>query len=156
MQRDPKSGLIENGDCLKISPINGRNNMKKMALATAMVLIGAGAALADPVYGTWKTTPDDNGNFGHIKVAACGAKICGTLVKSFGPDGKPLNSPNNGKQIIWNMENKGDGNYGGGKVWSPDRDKTYNSKMVLKGNTLGVKGCVLGICRDGGKWSRVN
>jgi hypothetical protein len=36
----------------------------------------AGAALADPVYGIWKTAKDDNGIFGHIEIVACGANIC--------------------------------------------------------------------------------
>jgi uncharacterized protein (DUF2147 family) len=26
----------------------------------------------------------------------------------------------------------------------------------LNGDTLAVRGCVLGICRDGGTWTRVN
>ena len=36
--------------------------------------IEAGAAFADPVEGNWKTKPDDNGNFGIVKIAACGDK----------------------------------------------------------------------------------
>ena len=130
--------------------------MKKLITATAMALLAAGAALANPVHGTWQTKKDDNGNFGHIEVKACGAKICGTLVKSFGSNGKPMASPNTGKRIIWDMVDQGGGNYGDGKIWSPDRDKTYSSKMKLDGNALAVKGCVFGICRDGGTWARVN
>jgi hypothetical protein len=41
-----------------------------------------------------------------------------------------------------------------GQVWSPDRDKTYNSRLQLIGDTLAVSGCVFGICRDGGAWIR--
>lgn len=130
--------------------------MKRSLMAVAMVLAGAGAALADPIEGTWKTIPDDNGNFGHIEVGPCGAAFCGVLVKSFDGSGAMLNSPNNGKRIIWDMKPKGGGAYGGGKVWSPDRNKTYNSKLQLNGNQLSVEGCVLGICRDGGTWTRVN
>ena len=50
----------------------------------------------------------------------------------------------------------GDGTYSSGKVWAPDRDKTYKAKMVLDGNALGVSGCVLGgaVCRES-MWSRV-
>jgi uncharacterized protein (DUF2147 family) len=128
--------------------------MKFIALATAFTF-AAGAAFADPVEGIWKTKPDDNGNFGHVQMAPCGAKLCGTLVKAFDGSGAEISSPNVGKQIVWNMVAKGDGAYGDGKVWSPDRDKTYNSKMQLSGNALAVSGCVLGICRDGGTWSRV-
>ncbi|TXI04812.1 MAG: DUF2147 domain-containing protein [Pseudorhodobacter sp.] len=129
--------------------------MKKLILAAALVL-GAGAAFADPVEGTWKTKPDDNGNFGHVKIKACGAAFCGTLVKAFDGAGKEIDSPNVGKKIVWDMVAYPDGVYDDGKVWSPDRDKTYDSDMTLSGNKLKVRGCVLGICRDGGTWSRVN
>ena len=53
------------------------------------------------------------------------------------------------------MKSKGNGKYGGGKIWAPDRDKTYSSKLVLSGDQLQVKGCILIICRDGGTWQRV-
>ncbi len=131
--------------------------MRKLGLMAAGFVMMATAALAgDAVEGVWKTKPDDNGNFGHIKVSSCGAAICGVLVKSFEGSGAPMKSDNIGKQIIWDMVANGDGTYGNGKIWSPDRDKTYNSKMSLNGNSLAVEGCVLGICRDGGTWTRVN
>lgn len=128
--------------------------MRTAILAGALALI-AGAAAADPVLGTWKTAPDDNGHFGHVQIAPCGPAFCGVLVRAFDGAGKPLESPNVGKRIVWDMQNKGDGRYADGKVWSPDRDKTYNSRMRLSGDSLSVSGCVLGICRDGGTWSRV-
>jgi len=53
------------------------------------------------------------------------------------------------------MVNKGKGKYSGGKIWSPDRDKTYDSKLELHGDQLKVSGCVLFLCRDGGTWTRV-
>jgi uncharacterized protein (DUF2147 family) len=132
--------------------------MKTFLIATVATLsLGVGAAYAaDPVHGTWQTAKDDNGNYGHIKVADCGNSICGTLVKSFDASGKALETANTGRKIIWNMKAEGGGAYGGGKVYAPDRDKTYSSKMTLKGNSLNIKGCVLGICRDGGSWKRVN
>lgn len=130
--------------------------MKHLIAAACVVVASAGITAADPVHGTWKTAADDNGNYGHIKVANCGARICGTLVKSFDSSGATLDSPNNGRKIIWDMEARGGGDYRGGKVYAPDRDKTYNSRMQLNGNTLSVSGCVLGVCRDGGSWTRVN
>ncbi|MCB2109992.1 MAG: DUF2147 domain-containing protein [Defluviimonas sp.] len=128
--------------------------MKHM-IAAALVLV-AGAAAADPVEGLWKTKPDDNGNFGYVEIKPCGATLCGTLVKAFDGTGTEIASPNVGKQIVWDMTAEGDGAYGGGKVWAPDRDKTYKSKMQLSGNALAVSGCVLGgmICRDS-DWTRV-
>ena len=124
-------------------------------LLTAVLVCGAGAALADPVEGVWKTKPDDNGNFGYVQVKACGPAFCGTLIKSFDGSGAAMQSDNIGKQIIWDMVAYPDGLYDDGKIWSPDRDKTYNSDMTLSGDKLAVRGCVLGICRDGGTWTRV-
>lgn len=129
--------------------------MKKFALAAALAVLGTAAFAADPVEGTWKTKPDDNGNFGHVQIKPCGNAFCGTLVKAFDGSGKQIESPNVGRKIVWDMVAYGDGLYDDGKVYSPDRDKTYNSEMKLNGNSLTVKGCVLGICRDGGTWSRV-
>lgn len=128
--------------------------MRRTIMAAVLVIMGAGGAMAEPLLGTWRTAPDDNGNTGLIEVAPCGAQICGTLVKSFDGAGKELSSPNNGKMIISETVASGGGAYKG-KVWSPDRDKTYNSRLELAGDTLKVSGCVLGICRDGGSWSRV-
>ncbi|MFC3180644.1 DUF2147 domain-containing protein [Cypionkella sinensis] len=128
--------------------------IKKLLLA-AVLSFGAGAALADPVEGVWKTKPDDNGNFGYVQIKPCGAMFCGTLIKAFGADGKEKASENIGKKIVWDMVAYPDGLYDDGQIWSPDRDKTYNSDMTLSGNKLSVRGCVIGICRDGGTWTRV-
>lgn len=129
--------------------------MKTVLWAAAMVFAAGAAFAGDPVEGVWQTKPDDNGNYGYIKVQPCGAAFCGTLIKSFDKAGAPLDSDNIGKKIIWDMVAYGDGVYDDGKVWSPDRDKTYSSDMKLTGNSLAVRGCVLGICRDGGTWKRV-
>lgn len=128
--------------------------LKKLILA-AVLSVSAGAAFADPVEGVWKTKPDDNGNFGYVQIKPCGAAFCGTLIKAFDGAGKEIDSPNVGKKIVWDMVAYPDGLYDDGKIWSPDRDKTYSSDMQLKGNSLSVRGCVLGICRDGGTWTRV-
>ena len=129
--------------------------MKTFALAAALALI-AGGALADPVEGLWQTRADDNGNFGHVEIKPCGPAFCGTLVKAFDGAGKEIASDNIGRQIVWDMVASSDGLYDGGKIYSPDRGKEYRGDMTLSGNSLAVRGCVLGICRDGGTWKRVN
>ena len=128
--------------------------MKSVMLALGLVFV-ATAASADPVEGLWKTKPDDNGHYGYVQIEPCGPAFCGRLVKAFDQAGAEIASPNIGKQIVWDMIAQGEGAYGDGKVWSPDRDKTYSSKMQLSGNSLAVSGCVLMICRDGGTWTRV-
>lgn len=126
--------------------------------AAVLFMVWAGAAAADPVEGVWRTLPDDNGNYGHVEIAPCGAAFCGVLVKAFDADGTERpDSDKIGKRIVWDMMAEGGGNYGSGKVWAPDRDKVYRAKMELEGNSLAVSGCVLGgiICRAS-QWSRVH
>ena len=117
-------------------------------------VLAAGSAAADPVFGLWQTQPDDDGRYGQVEIAACGPAICGTLVRGFDADGKPRSSGAIGRKLIWDMTRQGDGAYGGGKIWAPDRDKTYNSKMLLEGNRLKVSGCVAVLCRSQ-VWTRV-
>ncbi|WP_128513787.1 DUF2147 domain-containing protein [Tabrizicola thermarum] len=128
--------------------------MKTMLMAAALAIFGTGA-FADPVVGVWQTRKDDNGNFGHVEIKPCGKAFCGVLIKAFDKDGKPRPSDNIGRKIVWDMVPYPDGLYDDGKIYSPDRDKTYNGDMQLSGDSLKVRGCVLGICRDGGTWTRV-
>ncbi len=127
---------------------------KTFALTATLVALAAPAA-ADPVLGTYKTQPDDNGNFGHVELYECGANICGVIRKAFDGSGAEIASDNIGKRMIWDMTAQGGGKYGGGMIWAPDRDKTYKSKMELSGANLSVSGCVLVVCRSQA-WTRVN
>jgi uncharacterized protein (DUF2147 family) len=129
--------------------------MKPIAFAIVLSL-AAGIAAADPAVGVWQTVPDDNGNFGHVEVTPCGPALCGTLVRAYDAAGREIASPNVGRRIVWDMAPRGGGKYAGGKVYSPDRDQTYNGRLTLTDRGLAVEGCVLGICRDGGTWRRVN
>ncbi|WP_170758733.1 DUF2147 domain-containing protein [Ruegeria lacuscaerulensis] len=132
--------------------------MKKFALAAGMALLATGALADDPVDGLWKTQPGDTGGYLHVTISECGSAICGTIDTAFDANGdEQLDYENLGKQIIWDMIPEGNGNYDDGKIWAPDRDKTYSSKMSLDGqNKLTVKGCAVGglVCR-GQTWTRV-
>ena len=132
--------------------------MKYVFITAVSLSVLSTATLADPVDGLWKTEPGDEGNYLHVSIQPCGSAICGTIDSAFDAAGnQSLNYENLGKQIIWDMVPEGDGEYGDGKIWAPDRDKTYNSKMALDGqNKLTVKGCVAGglVCR-GQTWTRV-
>lgn len=129
--------------------------LKKIALAAAFFCVATSSFAAEPVVGTWKTKVDDNGKYGYVQIKACGAAYCGTLIKAFDKGGKEYPSENLGKKIVWDMKPYANGLFDDGKVWSPDRNKTYDADMTLTGNTLAVRGCVFGICRDGGTWTRV-
>ncbi|WP_319546727.1 DUF2147 domain-containing protein [Ruegeria conchae] len=132
--------------------------MKTYTLAAIFAAMATTAFAADPVDGLWKTAPGDTGGYLHVTISECGSAICGTIDSAFDAEGnQQLEYENLGKQIIWDMVPDGAGAYSGGKIWAPDRDKTYNSKMSLNGqNNLTVKGCVAGglICR-GQDWTRV-
>lgn len=121
-----------------------------LALAAA-----AGAAQADPVEGVWQTQPGDDGAFGHVRIAPCDDALCGTLVRAYDGDGRARDTDTLGRRIVWDMAPQGGGAYGGGKIWAPDRDKTYASKMTLDSDRLEVSGCVIGICRSQ-TWARVD
>ncbi|HBS50976.1 MAG TPA: DUF2147 domain-containing protein [Rhodobacteraceae bacterium] len=127
--------------------------MKHAILAVALGFASAGAALADPVLGTWKTEPDD-GSYAHIRMAPCGPAICGTIARTFNDAGE-YQSPNIGKTLVIDMVPQGGGKYEG-QVWRPSNDKVYIGKMDLSGNALALRGCVAGglICSKQ-TWSRV-
>lgn len=127
----------------------------RIILASALVCCTAVAAFADSLEGTWQTMPLNDGSYGHVQIKPCGPALCGVLVRAFTPAGEEAASPDIGRQIVWDMLAEGDGAYGSGKIWEPDRNRTYNGKLKLNGDKLSVSGCVLGICRDGGTWTRV-
>lgn len=133
--------------------------MKTMILG-AVASLGLGApVLADGIVGTWNAAPPDADGSLHVTIAPCGQAFCGTIAAAFDADGAP--SPDYehlGKPMIWDMVPDGNGGYEGGRIWAPDDDKTYRSKMTIENNVLIVKGCVAGglICREGGRWARVN
>ena len=126
--------------------------MKKTMAAAVIGLSLAGAALADPVEGVWKTQVDD-GAYAHVRMSKCGQAICGVIARTFNGSGE-YKSANIGKKLVWDMQAQGGGAYKGGKIWQPSTDKTYKSKMALSGNSLQVSGCFGPICKKQ-TWSRV-
>lgn len=126
--------------------------MKTILTAAAFAVLGAVSAMADPVEGVWKTQVDD-GAYAHVTFAPCGAKLCGTISRTFNSSGE-YKSANLGKKLVWDMQSRGGGSYKGGKIWQPSTDKVYSSKMSMNGNTLKVSGCFGPICKKQ-TWSRV-
>ena len=132
--------------------------MKRVILAALASVAMAGTAMADDLMGDWRTAPDDNGNTGIIRVVQCGTSLCGTLIQAFDSSGATMESENVGRQIIWATNPTGDPGEYRGRLYSPDRDREYRSRLQLQGDGLVVSGCVMGgaVCREGGRWQRVN
>ncbi len=122
------------------------------AAIVAVVMLMAGAAVANPVEGVWKTQ-EDEGAYAHVAFAPCGDKLCGVIARTF-KDGGEYASANIGKPLVWDMAADGGGAYSGGKIWQPSSDKVYTSKMALSGDSLKVSGCVGPICKKQ-TWARV-
>jgi len=130
--------------------------MRTFLLGAVALIALAGTAMADDLMGDWRTAPDDNGNTGIIRVTQCGQSLCGTLVQAFDPAGASIQSPNVGRQIIWETNPTGTPGEYRGMLYAPDRDREYRSRLQMSGDALSVSGCVMGICREGGTWQRVN
>ena len=138
--------------------------MKTVALALAAFL-AAGTAQADP-RGVWLT----EGGKSHVRIHDCDdSKLCGDIVwldKPLTDDGKPQLDVENddpdlrsrpilGLRMVWDMEDQGDGEWDGGRIYNPDDGYTYGSEMEeIDADTLEVSGCILFICQ-GQIWKRI-
>lgn len=126
-------------------------------VVTASLLLAFNASAdTDPAEGVWQTeASEDTGGYLHVQVARCEDLLCGTIFKAFGQDDQEsADYKHLGKLMITGMNIKGNGKYAKGKIWAPDKDKVYKSKMKLEGNKLSVSGCVAFICRSQ-VWTRV-
>nr|WP_163851219.1 DUF2147 domain-containing protein [Pseudooceanicola aestuarii] len=126
--------------------------MRGFLTGLAVLALGAGAALADPVEGVWQTEVDD-GAYAHVTIAPCGAKLCGVMSRSFNAEGE-YKAVHLGRKLVWDMVPEGGGKYRDGKIWQPSTDNVYRSKMDMTGDTLKVAGCFGPICKKQ-NWTRV-
>lgn len=125
-----------------------------MLIATNAASQSDGANGADGVIGTWQTKSSDKGYL-HVLIEQCGDAFCGTIVNAYNLESEVTEGYEHvGKQMLWDMKAKGEGLWTKGKIWDPSKNKTYKSKMSLKGDTLSVSGCILIACRSQ-DWTRV-
>ncbi|MCO6382825.1 DUF2147 domain-containing protein [Oceanicola sp. 502str15] len=120
--------------------------------AAAMALTSVAAHAGTPE-GLWLTGPDKKGNVAHVQAVKCGAAVCGTIVKAFNSAGQPIQSPNVGKRVFWDMTPAGADTYQG-RAYVPVMNRDYGAQMVLRGNKMLVKGCAGPICMDQ-TWTRL-
>ena len=130
--------------------------MRRLILAL-IVTATSPVAVAGGLEGIWKTAVDDNGAYLEVTLGPCDSdanKTCGTISKAFTTKGQDPEYPNLGKSIVTDMTSHDGKNYSGGTVWDPEKNKTYKSKLHLKGDVLDVEGCISFIC-IGQDWTRV-
>ena len=120
----------------------------------ALLLLTAPAA-ADPLEGLWRTAPDPQGRTGFVRIEPCGAALCGTLLRALDPAGREVRTPEVGRLVIWDTMPQGSRTYRG-RVYSPGRNAEDDSRLTLSGDRLLVEGCLLGQCRGGEPWVRVD
>jgi uncharacterized protein (DUF2147 family) len=135
-----------------------------IAIVLSLGLAGPAGA-ADPT-GTWLT----EGGKSQVRIASCGAALCGTLVSLREPNdpatGKPKVDRNNadtgrrtrpllGVTIVLGMKPNGPDKWAG-QVYNAEDGKTYSGYITLTSvNELKLQGCMAGglICKSQ-TWTR--
>jgi len=111
--------------------------IRKMIAAGVLLAAMSAPALADPIEGNWKTKSGET-----AAIAACGGDYCVQL-KTGAHAGKRI-----GKMTGSN------GKYSG-TITDPAKDKTYSGSASVSGNTLKMKGCVLGVLCRSENWAKM-
>ncbi len=127
-----------------------RNNRYGLMIGLVASLV-AMPAYAD-ITGNWLSEKNEEGKQISVEIYNCGEQICGKITNVHNSD----NTKIIGTEIIEGMNKKNEKKYSGGKIYAPDTEKWYKSKIKVKDeNTLKVSGCVAGglICR-GQIWTR--
>lgn len=137
-----------------------RMSDRVLVISTIMLLmLGAGSVAAQgEIAGLYQTEAGDGGGYLHVRIGQCEDNIetvCGVIEKAFSDDDEESTDYEHlGKKMLWAMKSKDGKKYSGGKIWAPDRDKTYRSKVWQLDDGVKVKGCVGPICRSM-IWTRV-
>lgn len=127
-----------------------RTNKIRLMLGLVASLVAL-PAYAD-ITGNWLSEKNEEGKQISVEIYNCGEQICGKITNVHNSD----NTKIIGTEIIEGMSKKNEKKYSGGKIYAPDTEKWYKSKIKVKDeNTLKVSGCVAGglICR-GQIWTR--
>ncbi len=131
----------------------------KIAVAAAMLVSLSVPASAQDATGTWLTASGET----RVRIAPCGANVCGTIVWTKNAGQKDENNPNaalkNRSVVGINMISmKPDGNRKwSGSLYNPQDGKTYSGSLTMNdSNSLSLSGCVAGIFCRSQTWTRVN
>lgn len=122
----------------------------------------------DSVLGNW-FTPE---NKAKIQLFKCGDNFCGKIiwlkdplndegtpkVDGKNPDKALQTRPIVGMNLVWGFTYEGGNKFKNGKIYNPENGKTYSCQMTLNGNSLDVRGYILGMTFLGETqtWVRAN
>lgn len=143
--------------------------MRKLILAGLMASIAfsASAQTLDSPIGKWKTLDDKSGKPMTITeiYQAKNGTLAAKIVENLGlpPTCEECSGDNKGKPFVgivtlWNLADKGNGVWGGGKGYKPSEDMNFTARsitLVDGGRKLEVKGCKAIFCRTA-TWVRVD
>jgi uncharacterized protein (DUF2147 family) len=122
-----------------------------LAVAAASLLAATASHAASPAEGLWKT-PSRNGE---VRIAECGAALCGTLVTSDGIKANPALADEKNKDAAKRTRllkdlpmlqgfTGGPSEWKGGTVYNPEDGGTYKGSIKLvDANTLKLTGCIV-------------
>ncbi len=125
--------------------------MTKTIIVVFATLLSSLVSAAD-LTGRWNTEKSDSGSWLTVDIQPCGDRLCGIIVELHQAKDQSLI----GTEMIKGMKKKSETAYSKGKIYAPDTEKWYRSKMKLNDDdTLKVSGCILGgvICRSQ-TWTR--
>jgi uncharacterized protein (DUF2147 family) len=153
----PKPAMADLGN---IGGFQGEEPMKaRFAIALAAMFSISAPALAEEPTGTWLSQSGET----RVRIAPCGAALCGTVVWQKTPS-KDVNNPDPAKQgravvgiqMISGMKPSAAGEYEG-QLYNFQDGKTYTGKLKVAGlGSLSLSGCVMGIICRAQTWTRVN
>jgi uncharacterized protein (DUF2147 family) len=132
---------------------HGKFNGIMRAGAVLGALAAPFAASAGSAVGVWQTEPMGLGGYAHVRIAPCADKsdrLCGRIEKIISSKRDDLV----GVELLRDMVAEGSDRWGDGSIYSPDKGQYYDSHMILTGDGLEVRGCLLAICKSQ-KWARV-
>ena len=116
-------------------------------------LAAPAAATAGSAEGVWETEPMGLGGYAHVRIEPCADRndrLCGRIEKII----KSKRTDLVGVELLRGMAPESPNRWGDGNIYSPDKGQYYDSHMILTGDGLEVRGCILAICKSQ-KWARV-
>jgi len=143
--------------------------LRATTLAAALLGALSTPTLAADPNGTWLT----EGGEATVRIANCGAELCGTIVALKEPNdpatGRPKTDKYNadagkrsrpviGVLIVFGMKPSGTADKWSGQVYNAEDGKTYSGSLTMQSaRSLKLEGCVLGglICK-GQIWTRAS